>query len=123
MIFATTPAPTVLPPSRMAKRRPSSIAIGLISSTFILMLSPGMTISAPSGNSHRSRHIRRAEVELRPIALEERRVTAALFLRQHVHLASNFVCGVMEPGFASTWPRSTSSRFVPRSSTPTLSPA
>ena len=31
-IFATTPAPTVRPPSRMAKRRPSSIAIGLISS-------------------------------------------------------------------------------------------
>ena len=35
----------------------------------------------------------------------------------------NFVCGVIEPGFASTCPRSTSSRFVPRSSTPTLSPA
>src|SRR6202049_591681 len=48
--FATTPAPTVLPPSRMAKRRPSSIAIGLISSTLILMLSPGMIISTPSGN-------------------------------------------------------------------------
>ena len=30
MILATTPAPTVRPPSRMAKRRPSSIAIGAI---------------------------------------------------------------------------------------------
>jgi len=50
-IFATTPAPTVLPPSRMAKRSPSSIAIGLISSTLILMLSPGMIISVPAGNS------------------------------------------------------------------------
>ena len=29
----------------------------------------------------------------------------------------------MEPGLASTWPRSTSSFFVPRSSTPMLSPA
>ena len=29
----------------------------------------------------------------------------------------------MEPGAASTWPRSTSSRLVPRSSTPTFSPA
>ena len=29
----------------------------------------------------------------------------------------------MEPGLASTWPRSTSSRLVPRNSTPTLSPA
>ena len=53
VIFATTPAPTVLPPSRMAKRRPSSIAIGLISSTCILMLSPGMTISTPSGSCTR----------------------------------------------------------------------
>src|SRR6266550_1341651 len=37
--------------------------------------------------------------------------------------ALNFVCGVIEPGAASTWPRSTSSRFVPRSSAPMLSPA
>ena len=29
MISVTTPAPTVRPPSRMAKRRPSSMAIGL----------------------------------------------------------------------------------------------
>ena len=49
MILATTPAPTVRPPSRIAKRRPSSIATGLISCTTILMLSPGMTISTPSG--------------------------------------------------------------------------
>ena len=49
MIFATTPAPTVRPPSRIAKRRPSSIATGLISVTTILMLSPGITISTPSG--------------------------------------------------------------------------
>ena len=33
------------------------------------------------------------------------------------------MCGVIDPGFASTWPRSTSSRLVPRSSTPMLSPA
>jgi len=51
MTLATTPAPTVLPPSRMAKRSPCSIAIGAISSTTILMLSPGITISVPSGNS------------------------------------------------------------------------
>jgi len=34
-ILATTPAPTVRPPSRIAKRKPSSIAIGLINSTDI----------------------------------------------------------------------------------------
>ncbi len=37
--------------------------------------------------------------------------------------ALNFVCGVIDPGLATTCPRSTSSRLVPRSSTPTLSPA
>src|SRR6185503_16680679 len=35
MISVTTPAPTVRPPSRMAKRRPSSMAIGWISSISI----------------------------------------------------------------------------------------
>src|SRR5436190_16377554 len=34
-----------------------------------------------------------------------------------------FVCGLIDPGFAITCPRSTSSFFVPRSSSPTLSPA
>src|SRR5271156_4560690 len=48
--LATTPEPTVRPPSRMAKRRPSSMAIGAINSTSIDTLSPGMTISVPSGN-------------------------------------------------------------------------
>ncbi len=44
MILATTPAPTVRPPSRIAKRRPSTIATGTISSTIMSMLSPGITI-------------------------------------------------------------------------------
>ncbi len=50
-ISATTPEPTVLPPSRIAKRSPFSIAIGVISSTFISTLSPGRHISTPSGRS------------------------------------------------------------------------
>ena len=49
VIEATTPAPTVRPPSRIAKRSFSSIAIGTISSTSIVTLSPGITISVPSG--------------------------------------------------------------------------
>src|SRR6185437_15187950 len=49
MIEATTPAPTVRPPSRMAKRSFSSIAIGTIRCTSIAMLSPGITISVPCG--------------------------------------------------------------------------
>jgi hypothetical protein len=50
MMAATTPAPTVRPPSRIANRRPSSIAIGAIRFTYIDTLSPGITISVPSGN-------------------------------------------------------------------------
>ena len=33
----------------------------------------------------RAGHVRRAEVELRTVAAEERRVTATFFFRQHVH--------------------------------------
>jgi hypothetical protein len=49
-MLLTTPAPTVRPPSRIAKRVPSSSAIGAISSTSIVTLSPGITISVPSGS-------------------------------------------------------------------------
>src|SRR5688500_5701489 len=49
-ILTTRPAPTVRPPSRMANRRPSSMAMGWISSTVISVLSPGMTISVPAGS-------------------------------------------------------------------------
>ena len=49
VIFETTPEPTVRPPSRIAKRRPSSMAIGAISLTPMVTLSPGITISVPSG--------------------------------------------------------------------------
>src|SRR5687768_8560850 len=48
-ILVTRPAPTVRPPSRMAKRSPSSMAMGAIISTVISVLSPGITISVPSG--------------------------------------------------------------------------
>ena len=44
----TAPAPIVRPPSRIAKRKPFSIAIGAINSTEIVTLSPGITISVPS---------------------------------------------------------------------------
>src|SRR5207302_4755311 len=50
-IFVTTPAPTVRPPSRIAKRSCSSIAIGVISSIVIFVLSPGITISTPPPTS------------------------------------------------------------------------
>lgn len=50
-IFVTTPDPTVRPPSRMAKRSFSSMAIGESgnNSMVILTLSPGIHICTPSG--------------------------------------------------------------------------
>ncbi len=50
-ISVITPAPTVRPPSRMANRLPISNATGEINSTAMFTLSPGITISTPSGNS------------------------------------------------------------------------
>ncbi len=84
-IFVTTPEPTVLPPSRTAKRSFSSIAIGAINSTSIVTLSPGITISAPPFNFARPGHVRRPEIKLRTISVEERRMPTSLFLRQHVN--------------------------------------
>lgn len=43
-ILVTRPAPTVRPPSRTANLRPSSMAIGAISSTVTAVLSPGIQI-------------------------------------------------------------------------------
>ena len=51
IILVTTPAPTVLPPSLIAKFNFSAIAIGVISLTVNLASSPGITISVPAGNS------------------------------------------------------------------------
>ena len=48
-ILVTTPAPTVRPPSRMANLEPCSRATGTINSTVRFTLSPGITISTPSG--------------------------------------------------------------------------
>ena len=50
IILVTTPAPTVLPPSLMAKFRFWLIAIGVINLTLNLPSSPGITISVPDGN-------------------------------------------------------------------------
>jgi len=50
IISVTAPAPTVWPPSRIAKRKPFSSATGVISVTSQLTLSPGITISTPVGS-------------------------------------------------------------------------
>ena len=50
IISVMVPAPTVRPPSRIANRRPFSMATGVCSSISSEMLSPGITISVPSGS-------------------------------------------------------------------------
>ncbi len=49
IILVTTPAPTVLPPSLIAKLSFSLIAIGVISFTVNFASSPGIIISVPEG--------------------------------------------------------------------------
>ena len=68
------------------------MAMGLPSSTVISVLSPGITISVPSGKRDRAGHVGGAEIELRVIVREERRVPAALLLGQDVHLRSELAC-------------------------------
>ena len=50
IILVTTPAPTVLPPSLIAKFKLLFIAIGVINFTLNFPSSPGITISVPEGN-------------------------------------------------------------------------
>ena len=50
IILVTTPAPTVFPPSLIAKFKFSFIAIGVINLTVNFPSSPGITISVPDGN-------------------------------------------------------------------------
>ena len=50
IILVTTPAPTVFPPSLIAKFKFSLIAIGVINLTVNFPSSPGITISVPDGN-------------------------------------------------------------------------
>ena len=49
-ISVIVPEPTVRPPSRMANRAPFSSATGVSSSPVMDVLSPGITISTPSGS-------------------------------------------------------------------------
>src|SRR2546425_3351230 len=52
-----------------------------------LRLAPRHPHLPPPRQLHRPRHVRRPQVELRPVPLEKRRVPPPLLLRQHVHLA------------------------------------
>ncbi len=86
-------------------------------------LSPGITISTPSGNSVVSvssvvRLFKLVGGNLWRVAYDDHQhllMTRTLLIRSQ--------CGVIEPGFANARPRSISSRLVPRNSAPMFSPA
>ena len=90
-ILVTTPAPTVLPPSRMANRRLSCMAIGRLELDSHLDVIArhahfGLGVVFRQQVEDRTGHVGRPEVKLGPITLEERRMPAPLFLAQDVNL-------------------------------------
>src|SRR5688572_28263464 len=84
---------------------------------------PGHHHLGALGQLHRAGHVGGAEVKLRPVVVEERRVAPALLLAQDVHLALELRVRGDRAGLGQHLPRSTSSRFVPLRRMPTLSPA
>ncbi len=79
MILATTPAPTVRPPSRIAKRRPSSIAMVFQGNFHLDVIAWHYHFNAFWQLAVTS-HVSSTEVELWTVAFEERSVTTAFFL-------------------------------------------
>ena len=86
MISVTTPEPTVRPPSRIAKRRPCVHGDRLDQLDLHLDVVARHDHLRALGQVGDAGHVGRAEVELRPVAREERRVAAALFLLEDVDL-------------------------------------
>ncbi len=73
---------------------------------------------------HDARHVGRAEVELRTVVGEERRVTAAFILVEDVDLGFELLVRLDRAWLAPVdWPRSMASWSMPRTRMPTLSPA
>ncbi len=87
MIVETMPEPTVWPPSRIAKRRPSSMAIGVDQVALDGDVVTRHSHLGALGQGDDAGNVGGTEVELRTITIEERGVTAALLLGQNVDLA------------------------------------
>ena len=81
------PAPTVKPPSRIAKDEPRSSATGVINSTVKIDIVAGHDHFHAIGQGDRARHIHRADVELGPITGEEGFVAPAFVTAQDVDFA------------------------------------
>ncbi len=86
MTSVTTPEPTVRPPSRIANRRPCVHGDRLDQLDLHLDVVARHDHLGALGQVGHAGDVGRAEVELRPVAREERRVTAALLLLEDVDL-------------------------------------
>ena len=94
------------PPSRIAKRRPSSIAIGVNEISRDGYVVARHNHFGALGEMCNTGDVGGAEVELRTITIEERSMTAAFFLGKDVNLTLKFLCEELqnracrEPGHA-----------------------
>ena len=92
------PAPTVWPPSRMAKRWAVSRAMGVISSTGHLDVVAGHDHLGATLEPDGPGDVGGAQVELGPVAVVEGGMAAALLLGQDVHLGHELGVGLDRAG-------------------------
>ena len=85
IISLTTPAPTVRPPSRTAKRSSFLHGYRRYQMRFDRYIVAGHHHLHTLGQRQYARHIRGAKIKLRPIATEKRRVTTAFLFAQYVY--------------------------------------
>ena len=94
MTLETTPAPTVRPPSRIAKRNPSSIAIGQITHNHVHIIPRHHHLNT-FRQLTRARHIRRTEIKLRSISLKNG--VCRPLRPSTAHIPASTSCGVIAP--------------------------
>jgi hypothetical protein len=98
------PAPTVRPPSRIAKRKPSSKATGIDEFHIKLHIVAGHDHLDVRGQSDDARDIRRSEVELRAITRSEGGMASAFFFAQDIDLSAEFGVGLDRPWLSDDMP-------------------
>ena len=89
-IVETTPEPRISIPSRIAKRSPCSIAIGLIRVIVILTWSPGHNHFYALFKFDNASDVSCSEIELWSVTIEEWSVTATFFFLKNVNFSCEF---------------------------------
>ena len=100
MILVTRPEPTVRPPSRIAKRRPSSIATGVNEFSRDGYVVARHNHFGALGEVCNTGDVGGAEVELRTIAIEERSMAATFVLGKDINLTLKYLVRSYRTGLA-----------------------